>query len=50
MINLEDAINALFDYYREFSLDKPLDYTFGFFDAIGVLRDYVKSTNCAKNA
>ena len=50
MFNLEEAINALFEYYREYAKDKPLDYTFGFFDAIGTLRDFARSTDSAESA
>ncbi len=36
---IEDAIEAMEKYYTEYGETKTLDYAFGFFDAIAVLRD-----------
>ena len=36
---LDEIISALMDFYNEYGNGKPLDYAFGFFDALGVIRD-----------
>lgn len=32
-------LSALFRFYLENSKDRPIEYTYGFFDAVGVIRD-----------
>lgn len=32
-------ISALQEFYNEYGNGKPLDYIYGFFDALGVIRD-----------
>ena len=39
MYNLTDLIEILYDYYEEYAAGKPMDYTFGFMDAVAVIRD-----------
>ena len=38
-MTMTDAIKALMDYYDEFCQDKPMEYTYGFMDALSVLRE-----------
>lgn len=37
-IKREDAINALHEYFAEFCKGKPIEYCYGFFDALAVIR------------
>ena len=36
---IEEVIAVMMEYYHENEREKPLEYTFGFFDAIGAIRD-----------
>lgn len=36
---LDEIISALMDFYNEYGNGKPMDYAFGFFDALGVIRE-----------
>ena len=44
-MTVEMIIDALMQKYAERGLSKSLDYAFGFFDAVGVLRDLKEKTN-----
>jgi len=46
---IEDAIEAMEKYYTEYGETQTLDYAFGFFDAIAVLRDMQKRTTLKDN-
>lgn len=35
----DEIISALQEFYKEYGNGKPLDYIYGFFDALGVIRD-----------
>ena len=35
----DEIISALQEFYNEYGNGKPLDYIYGFFDALGVIRD-----------
>lgn len=37
MVSIEKVINQLMDYYAEYCKEKPMEYSYGFFDALGVL-------------
>jgi len=41
---IEDAIEAMEKYYTEYGGEKTMDYSYGFFDALAVLRDMQKRT------
>ena len=36
---IEILMSELYRFYRENGEDRPLEYTYGYFDAIGVIRD-----------
>lgn len=36
---LKVALQKMYDYYCEFGKDKDLQYTYGFFDAVAVIRE-----------
>ena len=38
-MTMKDAIEALLDFYAEHGNDRPMDYTYGFMDALAVLRE-----------
>ena len=39
MVNIEKLINQLMDFYSEYCGEKPLEYAYGFFDAVMVIQD-----------
>ena len=39
MVSIEQVISQLMEYYSEYCTGKPLEYSYGFFDALGVLHD-----------
>ena len=39
MVSIERVINDLLKYYSENCKGKTMEYSYGFFDALGVLRD-----------
>ena len=41
-MTMKEAINALLDFYAKQASNSSIDYTYGFMDAIGVLRDLEK--------
>lgn len=43
MVNIENVINDLMTYYYENCCEKPLEYAYGFFDALGVIIDIKKT-------
>lgn len=36
---IEEVIAAMMEYYHENGREKPMEYTFGFMDALGAVRD-----------
>jgi len=40
-ITKEEIVAAMNKFYMEQSKDRPIEYTYGFFDAMGVLRDLI---------
>lgn len=44
MVNIDTVINDLLKYYSEHCNGKPIEYSYGFFDALGILRD-IKAQN-----
>lgn len=42
MADIEKIINRLLSFYEENCEEKPMEYTYGFFDAVGVLWDIKK--------
>ena len=38
----EEILYAMQKFYMEYGKDRDLEYTFGFFDALGVLRDVME--------
>lgn len=38
----EEIINALLDYYIEYGSNTTLEYTYGYLDAVAVVRDMAK--------
>jgi len=38
-LTTKDAITALLDYYGDHGKGKPMEYVYGFMDALSVLRD-----------
>lgn len=38
-MTMKDAIKALMDFYAEHGKDRPMDYTYGYMDALAVLRE-----------
>ena len=45
MLTVEMMIDALMQEYAERGLTKNIDYAFGFFDAVGVLRELKDKIN-----
>lgn len=46
---LDEIISALMAFYDEYGKGKPLDYAFGFFDALGVIRDMARAIAPVQN-
>lgn len=42
MVNIENVITELMNFYSENCAEKPMEYAYGFFDALGVLCDMRK--------
>ena len=42
MVNIEKVISQMMDYYAEYCKEKTIEYSYGFFDALGVLYDIRK--------
>lgn len=40
-LTLDEVVAALNEFYKENGMDRCLDYTYGFFDAMGVLRELI---------
>ena len=41
-VTKDKLMDALLEHYRE-NRDRPLDYTYGFFDAVGVIRELLEN-------
>ncbi len=40
-MKIEDVLNALFAYYIEYGENKPLEYTYGYMDALSVIQEII---------
>lgn len=46
---LEEVIENMMEYYHENGREKPLEYTFGFMDALGAVRDLARAIAPVQN-